>query len=498
MAVFASPRDRSSAAKVKGSTMYLDSSIYTTSRGVYHEPQDSNMYTVAFRELQELESEPLCHRIAARLLVNNCHLLDGQDEATIHMDSGRAARDFVDSYAASLAICDLERGSFVIPLSCSKFREAALTALPVSNKPQLHVSTPEIDSCLEGLAQSDSAWNTWVSYRHKTLRFCEAARADNENAQNIHVYQRVTKILEQLTTQIEADMEARLHSLHQAFHETAVSIGTFATQIDKLKTDLGIVDEIAHSQLHHTAKEASKIFEGGLENARGLQQLLAALLRATTDATAEVAASHESALQVATRNVNNEIEALISAISVASSFGLALHNQMEATQSKTKDLFQNQANLEAGMGRLEALADNLLVKFDSHEGRLEQAEQQAVRILDTLDAAIESTAVFSHSFFGGFGLSELWPYVLFPVASLIMGSYGLEPSIGRNIWLVSIGELIGCVVSSASHYADNLLSASSPKQVELNTTFDIEELTDGLNNAVSGKNFRQNNHNHLQ
>lgn len=138
------------------------------------------MYNIALRELQELESEPLCHRIAARLLVNNCHLLDGQDEATVHIDSGRATRDFVDSYAASLAICDLERGSFSIPPSCSKFREAALAALPVPAQPQLHVSTPEIDECLEGLARSDSAWNTWVSYRHKALRFCEAARADNE------------------------------------------------------------------------------------------------------------------------------------------------------------------------------------------------------------------------------------------------------------------------------------------------------------------------------
>jgi hypothetical protein len=106
--------------------------------------------------------------------------LDGQDDAKIHIDSGRAARDFVDSYAASLAICDLERGSFRIPGACSKFRESSLASLPVTTVPQLHVSTTEIDECLEGLAQSDSAWNTWVSYRHKALRFCDAARADHK------------------------------------------------------------------------------------------------------------------------------------------------------------------------------------------------------------------------------------------------------------------------------------------------------------------------------
>lgn len=140
----------------------------------------SNLYTVAIQELQELESEPLCHRLAARLLVHNCHLLDGKDEATVLTDSGRAVRDFVDSYAASLAICDLERGSFVIPTECAPLREPALAQLAVPKRPHLHLSAQQVGDCLHGLSQSDAAWNTWVSYRHKALRFCEAARADNE------------------------------------------------------------------------------------------------------------------------------------------------------------------------------------------------------------------------------------------------------------------------------------------------------------------------------
>ena len=138
------------------------------------------MYTVAIQELQQLESEPLCHRLAARLLVNNCHLLDGKDDATVLTDSGRVVRDFVDSYAASLAICDLERGSFEIPRECSPLREPALVRLSVPKQPQLHVSHSQVSDCLHGLSQSDAAWNTWISYRHKALRFCEAARADNE------------------------------------------------------------------------------------------------------------------------------------------------------------------------------------------------------------------------------------------------------------------------------------------------------------------------------
>jgi len=137
-------------------------------------------FAVALDELQGLESEPFCHRVAARLLVNNCQLIDGKDEATILTDSGRQVRDFVDSYAASLAICDLERGSFVIPRECAKFRENSLSQIAIRSHPQLHVSEKEISFCLAALAASDAAWSTWVSYRHKALRFCEAARGDNQ------------------------------------------------------------------------------------------------------------------------------------------------------------------------------------------------------------------------------------------------------------------------------------------------------------------------------
>ncbi|KAK7421528.1 hypothetical protein QQZ08_009943 [Neonectria magnoliae] len=469
------------------------------------------MYNIALRELQELESEPLCHRIAARLLVNNCHLLDGQDEATVHIDSGRATRDFVDSYAASLAICDLERGSFSIPPSCFKFREAALASLPVPAQPQLHVSTSEIDTCLEGLARSDSAWNTWVSYRHKALRFCEVARADNEKAHNIHLYQRVTKILETLTTQIEIEIEERLQSLNRVIHHTTDSVDTFAIQVDQLRSGLDKMGELIQDQLQRTAQvttncsidfikltsnqDSSETVKGGLEDAKSLQQIMAVLLRTTMDATAEVAASHGTALQAATHNANHEVRELISALNAAVASSVSLQIQMEATYYQAGEIMQKQSKIKEGMDKLEGLADDLLVKFNGHEGRLEQAQQKTAHILDTLDAATASAETFRSSIFSGFGLSGLWPCVLFPVASLVMGSYGLEPSMGRNIWLVGLGEAIGLLVSSASHYADILLSTSwepLTKQAKLNTTFHMNSLANDLSNTTNGSHLQQN------
>lgn len=172
----APPRDSGADSLITGTPV----DVKSDQRRLEWSPSASlpDVYATTLDELHELESAPLCHRNAARLLVSNCQLIDGKDDATVLTDSGQASRDFVDSYAASLAICDLERGSFRIPSSCEKFQEQTLARVSISSQPQLHVSTTEIDRCLEGLAQSDSAWNTWVSYRHKALRFCEAARAD--------------------------------------------------------------------------------------------------------------------------------------------------------------------------------------------------------------------------------------------------------------------------------------------------------------------------------
>lgn len=148
----------------------------------------SDIYTTALSELHDLESEPLCHRIAARLLIGNCQLLDGKDEATILTDSGRRIRDFVDAYAASMAICDLERGRFSIPDACDKFREPTLAHLPLEEGARLHVTTREVDLCISGLGEENAAWTTWISYRHKALRFCEAARADQDKGESESIH----------------------------------------------------------------------------------------------------------------------------------------------------------------------------------------------------------------------------------------------------------------------------------------------------------------------
>ncbi|EHK24957.1 uncharacterized protein TRIVIDRAFT_31498 [Trichoderma virens Gv29-8] len=398
------------------------------------------MYATALNELQELESEPLCHRTAARLLIHNCQLLDGRDDATILTDSGRAARDFVDSYAASLAICDLERGSFTIPSSCSKFQESVLARMSPPTKPQLHVTTSEIDGCLEGLAQSDSAWNTWVSYRHKTLRFCEAARADNEKDENIRLHQRLTTILAKLTSQLEEEMEARFRSMNRMFEEAGATVENLKPRMNHLKSSITEVDALFKDHIVQNVQQSASFVAHGLDDARQLQALLSMMVDVTQNQSHDLTTFHESALQEATRRITSEIDVILAALAAAIASSTSLHREIEISQSAAAAVALRQERIEMGMKKLESLADSLLVQHKGHQEQLVSAQQTASDLIDILDSASSSAVTLRSSIYSGFGWGSWWPYVFCPLTSLVVGSYGLPPSATRNIVLISLGE----------------------------------------------------------
>lgn len=406
-----------------------------------------NIYAVAMQELQELESEPLCHRIAARLLVNNCQLLDGKDDATVLIDSGRQIRDFVDSYAASLAICDLERGSFDIPSGCAPFRENSLAQIPDSKFPRLHVSPQQIDSCLSGLARSDSAWNTWVSYRHKALRFCEAARADNDKAQSIRLHQRLTEVLSKLSEGVEQELEAHLHAINTRATEVTDQLRRIIPDVDRLRDSIQDMDRTLSQQIMETAQASQHAMRNGLEDAQNLQQLLGVLLRTVLSSNAEVAASHEVAITAFKDRTESDLGVVMAALASAAASSASLQSQMELSHLRVTELAGRQQNLEKGLGRLFELTEDLSSQYEVHSEHLTDAQKKSEDILVALDKMANSASDVSGSLKGPSSWMKWVPYLICPTGTLLMGSYGLPPSAGRNLVLIGIGEVVGAAIS---------------------------------------------------
>lgn len=451
-----------------------------------------NIYAVALSELQELELEPLCHRVAARLLVNNCQLVDGKDEATILTDSGRQVRDFIDSYAASLAICDLERGSFAIPGECAKFREPSLSQIASRNEPQLHVSSKEIGLCLSALAASDAAWSTWVSYRHKALRFCEAARADYEKgerflfkrldvtngitAKNLVLYQRLTQVLARLTDSVEAELQRRMDDLDNRARKSVEKLDQLMPQIGRLSEDLARVESYLSEDLDMALRKSSESMSDGLQHAENLQQLLSVLLANVLESTSQLAFTHEQSLQRVSQRVNDDMETLIAVVSTAMASSSSLqerivspvwllsilyssaHSPKQVSDQQAAVLTQRQIDLHHGMDRLAIATETLSVKLEDHATTLKQANNITNDILDSLEATADVASSVNKSFLrattGGW-----WPFFVFPTASLVMGSYGLPPSILRNLALLTLGGLVGFIVSSYDQLTAQFVNA---------------------------------------
>ncbi|KAG9256902.1 uncharacterized protein F5Z01DRAFT_492102 [Emericellopsis atlantica] len=442
------------------------------SGGVSLEDQSrlSNAYSLALSELRELESEPLCHRNAARLLVNHCQLLEGKDEATVHTDSGRLTRDFVDSYATSLAICDLERGSFRIPSECAAFRETTLASLPIPSTPQLHVPTTQIDKCLEGLAQSDSAWNTWISYRHKALRFCDAARADNKKDEHIRLYQRVSKVLERLTTEVESHMESRLASLNNALERAGSLVDGLDPRVDAIRRGLLQLEDILDQKVLAAAGVSQQAIMRSADEAQNLHELLVAIMFGAHRQQEEMEASHETAISRVTMHANAEAEVIAANLATAASSSVLIHNELVNSQARVEEVARRQKQIEQGMHNLEAHAEHISFRYHEHVDRLSQAQRRADDILDTLDT-VASSASKLNMFMPDFGIRGWWPYIYCPAFTIVAGSWGLPASLARNIALIGLGEAFGFVVSITAEYiaADNWKSSTSVMDNSLST-----------------------------
>ncbi|VBB80146.1 Putative protein of unknown function [Podospora comata] len=408
----------------------------------------SDIYTRALNELQEMESEPLCHRVAARLLVNNCELVDGKNEATMLTDSGRQLRDFVDSYAASLAICDLERGNFKIPNECTKFREPSLTQIAMRSEPQLHVTPSEIGLCLSALAASDAAWSTWVSYRHKALRFCEAARADNE----------------------KAELQKRVDDLDNRARQSMENLDRLAPKVDELGEGLSRLESYLSGDLDFAMRKATESMQDSLENAEGLQKLLGLLFANVLDGSSRAAHAHETSLQQ-TKRVND---------------GMAVA------------LAQRQDALEQGVDRILAATEKLSDEVEDHTSMLKQAKNITNEILDALEETATAALTVNESMFKTATTKSWWPFLVCPSASLVLGSYGMPPSMLRNFGLLAFGEAIGFLVSSygdlttqfsitVDAFGDYVMPSELASKFDANNTdsTDLTNLTDTATEASS-------------
>lgn len=190
------------------------------------------------------------------------------------------------------------------------------------------MSEAEIGLCLSAMATSDAAWSTWISYRHKALRFCEAARGENERDQSILLYQRFTKVIENLTNGVEAELKKRMDELDSRARQTFDNLGQLSTRIDQLGDGLSKMGQYLSDDLDKAIKKSAHLMNGGLQNAENLEKLLGALLQNMGDRNAQMASAHELAVRQTSFQVSNEVEALGQIVAAVGASSLVLQEKI--------------------------------------------------------------------------------------------------------------------------------------------------------------------------
>lgn len=104
--------------------------------------------------------------------------------------------------------------------------------------------------------------------------------------------------------------------------------------------------------------------------------------------------------------------------------------------------------------------------LNDHTIILAQASNETSGILDKLEATAAASTTIQQSYVARSAAAGWWPYFACPVISIIMGSYGLPPSILRNFGLFAFGEVVGLFYSYTSNFsnASHLISIFSQAQ----------------------------------
>lgn len=108
------------------------------------------------------------------------------------------------------------------------------------------------------------------------------------------------------------------------------------------------------------------------------------------------------------------------------------------------------------MNRLLVVTETIATKYEDHTHTLNQAKNITNDLLDTLEETAATVSSVQGSLLKNATTGQWWPYIIFPTLSLVLGSYGLQPCLLRNLGLVVLGEGIVFVVSTYDQLIDNM------------------------------------------
>ncbi|TVY92444.1 hypothetical protein LAWI1_G001075 [Lachnellula willkommii] len=412
-------------------------------------PESSNslqskpeLYHKAMLELKRLEDEPLCHRLAAQLLMNTCRGLQNINEENLHSMKSRLQRNHVESFAAALTICDMEDVKMAVPQSCRALSSAALFQAVRDNQDTLVVPEDVVGACLISLSEQEKSWMTWLSRRDTALLFCRASSIDMDNDQLFQSHKKLVQIMTDFSNGLKLELNDMLANMEAHAREADSFVEGFKSQMEHMSLKAQASFKTVSSDIKEVASSIKSMKQSGVD----IQQFLQSLFKTAVEGNAEMAATHEQALSLSTNNIQARFEGLNELAEKNQALTMHMASLMQELMTRIEMACENYTTIHEQTQQMSIILTNATERFVVHTEKIEQASLAVSRIHDSLGPVAAAGDFVSGYLRHGGSLGDFVIRIATPPSMLLLGSYGLPASMVRNALLIIGGVPVGDLI----------------------------------------------------
>ncbi|PVH84175.1 hypothetical protein DL98DRAFT_83898 [Cadophora sp. DSE1049] len=405
------------------------------------ESRKPEFYNEALVRLERLEDQPLCHRVAAQLLMKNCRGLDGVDKQTYQLNSDQTQKHHIEAFTASLTVCEMEEVSFLVPEACLPFSSAAIfnQARDIGH---LKVSREQTIECKTAIHQNPSNQHIWSNFVTSATVFCRAASSELENDQHILLHKELVQNMAKFSQAIHEDLEMMRKKMADNARVTDSYLETAFSNANEWTAKLKQAFQSASKDVEDVDSAMGSIAKKSKDAAHMMNQFVKNIY----ESTAEVSAEQEKALAVGTTQVQRQMDIITNSL-LETQEGLAnmatlVNTLVPVVVSLSERLDASDTQFKAAMDAVSNSTDALLF----HTQQLNKLTGTASNLNEQLEQATANAQSWRHSLSQGTSIPDWTIQAGTPLGLVALGNIVLERSLYTNAQLGFAGLIIGQVI----------------------------------------------------